>query len=130
MMLLSSDITTNYLATTAILVITCSSNVIYAAVVYCSHVTITYGSNYICIRHSNYLYSSYFLEQCLQQCSQSSATTAMPMETMHAVIFQLCTTYSNSVCSYSAQVHMQMPLRGAMLLTVAISLQQCYYLQQ
>ena len=87
MMLLSSDITTNYLATTTILVITCSSNVIYAAVVYCSHVTITYGSNYICIHHSNYLYSSYFLEQCLQQCSQSSATTAMPMETMHAVIF-------------------------------------------
>ena len=87
MMLLSSDITTNYLATTAMLVITCSTNVIYAAVVYCSHVTITYDSNYVRIHRSNYLYSSYFLQQWLQQCSESSATTAMPMETMHAVIF-------------------------------------------
>ena len=56
---------------------------------------------------------------------------AMPMETVHAVIFYsgaLLTT-AVSTATYSAQVHMQMLLRGKMLLTVAILLQQCYYLQ-
>ena len=76
-----------------------------AAVAYGSHITITYGSNYVCTHRSNYLYSSYFLQQCLQQCSQPSAMTAMHMETMYTEIF--------TVVYYLQQQCLQLQCSGA-----------------
>ena len=102
-----------------------------AAVAYGTHITITYGSNYLCTHRSNYLYSSYFLQQCLQQYLQPSVMTVMHLETMHTEIFTVV-YYLQQQClqlQYSGAHANAINFKGAMLLTVAILLQQCYYIQ-
>ena len=90
-----------------------------ATVAYGSHITITYDSNYVCTHRSNYLYSSYFLQQCLQQCSQPSAMTAMPMDNAYGNFY--------SCVLLTATVSAATVLRCACKCYLG---EQCYFQQQ